>query len=378
SNMHTMNESSHSRSSSIASNLDSSTMPPATTQIDINNTVSSSVLATDALADSIQPTPSVPLSINTQPSSTTITTMPSHITADHHPPSLSPPSSSSVLSSLLRHGQYSIPSDVYSDTITTETIPSALDPSAWESDREATVCRNCQRRFTLWIRRHHCRRCGLVFCNQCSMGRAIMMISLGSHNGADIEDGFQLGPLLLERFPSLQRVCNNCQQWLSSPTTGATAAAATTPATAIGATASMRPTNTPLSSIPLASSSSSIISRNSNLHRRNSLSSVQSTMMDCPVCGVRLDSLGEREQQERHLRDCFDQPDGTPRGLTTVSYAVHILAANSPLLNKECPICFEEFDLGHQVAHLNCLCIYHRQCIDGWLVRGHLCPVHGQ
>ncbi|KAL0137571.1 ankyrin [Mucor lusitanicus] len=42
----------------------------------------------------------------------------------------------------------------------------------WESDLEAKECRGCRRRFGLLVRRHHCRCCGLIHCDRCSMSRA--------------------------------------------------------------------------------------------------------------------------------------------------------------------------------------------------------------
>ncbi|KAG0174666.1 hypothetical protein DFQ28_005264 [Apophysomyces sp. BC1034] len=45
---------------------------------------------------------------------------------------------------------------------------------AWESDTEAKECRRCSRRFGLIIRRHHCRRCGLIVCDRCSASRTYL------------------------------------------------------------------------------------------------------------------------------------------------------------------------------------------------------------
>lgn len=42
----------------------------------------------------------------------------------------------------------------------------------WESDLEAKECRGCRRKFGLLVRRHHCRCCGLIHCDRCSMSRA--------------------------------------------------------------------------------------------------------------------------------------------------------------------------------------------------------------
>ncbi|KAJ7993202.1 hypothetical protein DPEC_G00270000 [Dallia pectoralis] len=38
----------------------------------------------------------------------------------------------------------------------------------WLQDRETTHCLDCQGQFTWWLRRHHCRLCGRIFCYYCS------------------------------------------------------------------------------------------------------------------------------------------------------------------------------------------------------------------
>eukprot|EP01060_Flectonema_neradi_P017608 TRINITY_DN24475_c0_g1_i1.p1 TRINITY_DN24475_c0_g1~~TRINITY_DN24475_c0_g1_i1.p1 ORF type:complete len:171 (+),score=22.78 TRINITY_DN24475_c0_g1_i1:44-556(+) len=47
----------------------------------------------------------------------------------------------------------------------------------WVPDKEAADCRHCSRKFKSFRRRHHCRACGHVFCNNC-MGVG-MLSSLG-------------------------------------------------------------------------------------------------------------------------------------------------------------------------------------------------------
>ena len=54
------------------------------------------------------------------------------------------------------------------------THPSALqpaDPSTWEDDDAVVHCRTCNNRFTLFLRKHHCRQCGRIFCDNCSRAR---------------------------------------------------------------------------------------------------------------------------------------------------------------------------------------------------------------
>eukprot|EP01118_Nematostelium_gracile_P006010 TRINITY_DN191_c0_g1_i2.p1 TRINITY_DN191_c0_g1~~TRINITY_DN191_c0_g1_i2.p1 ORF type:complete len:408 (+),score=72.42 TRINITY_DN191_c0_g1_i2:126-1349(+) len=48
----------------------------------------------------------------------------------------------------------------------------------WESDKEVANCHDCNQRFTLFVRRHHCRRCGLIFCSDCSF-HSISLPNLG-------------------------------------------------------------------------------------------------------------------------------------------------------------------------------------------------------
>jgi len=68
-------------------------------------------------------------------------------------------------------------------------------------------------------------------------------------------------------------------------------------------------------------------------------------------------------------------------------YLVHRIVASAdasnttttPTEGKECPICFEDFVIGHDIATLSCLCQYHKECIDKWRLRGKQgCPVHYQ
>lgn len=39
---------------------------------------------------------------------------------------------------------------------------------AWVDDRAITNCSQCNRSFTLFIRKHHCRSCGQIFCDDCA------------------------------------------------------------------------------------------------------------------------------------------------------------------------------------------------------------------
>ncbi|KAG5176367.1 FYVE zinc finger-domain-containing protein, partial [Tribonema minus] len=42
----------------------------------------------------------------------------------------------------------------------------------WMPNANSMCCRLCERTFTVVRRRHHCRMCGELVCNQCSPHRA--------------------------------------------------------------------------------------------------------------------------------------------------------------------------------------------------------------
>eukprot|EP00598_Pedospumella_elongata_P001530 CAMPEP_0184979828 /NCGR_PEP_ID=MMETSP1098-20130426/9940_1 /TAXON_ID=89044 /ORGANISM="Spumella elongata, Strain CCAP 955/1" /LENGTH=319 /DNA_ID=CAMNT_0027503161 /DNA_START=63 /DNA_END=1022 /DNA_ORIENTATION=+ len=42
----------------------------------------------------------------------------------------------------------------------------------WELDKEVTYCRDCRRTFSMSLRRHHCRNCGGIYCDECSLSNA--------------------------------------------------------------------------------------------------------------------------------------------------------------------------------------------------------------
>jgi hypothetical protein len=44
----------------------------------------------------------------------------------------------------------------------------AADGVEWQPNKSAKVCQQCEKKFSLKVRRHHCRRCGGIFCAACS------------------------------------------------------------------------------------------------------------------------------------------------------------------------------------------------------------------
>lgn len=42
----------------------------------------------------------------------------------------------------------------------------------------------------------------------------------------------------------------------------------------------------------------------------------------------------------------------------------------------ECSICLDDMEIGQTVARLECLCLFHKMCLDEWFKRKNVCPQH--
>jgi len=49
----------------------------------------------------------------------------------------------------------------------------------WKPDQSAIACNSCQSNFTIIRRRHHCRKCGGIFCDPCSNNYSILPAEYG-------------------------------------------------------------------------------------------------------------------------------------------------------------------------------------------------------
>ena len=73
---------------------------------------------------------------------------------------------------------------------------------AWQPDRGTDACTQCGTKFWILMRRHHCRSCGCVVCNSCSLHRRVMVLQADAFASAAMRSA--------TRSSGPQRVCDTC------------------------------------------------------------------------------------------------------------------------------------------------------------------------
>ncbi|PGG98792.1 hypothetical protein AJ80_09476 [Polytolypa hystricis UAMH7299] len=112
----------------------------------------------------------------------------------------------------------------------------------------------------------------------------------------------------------------------------------------------------------------------------------------CPVCSQVLPSQGadgSESARESHIRTCIEghsgntassdnqssqPPNGPVRMLSFTATEKDCMGEDG--VTQECTICMEEYEVGAQLARLECLCKFHKPCIVEWFGRKQECPVH--
>ncbi|AEO70293.1 c0639c46-8413-4df0-ade1-c0f2d25e4e01 [Thermothielavioides terrestris] len=121
---------------------------------------------------------------------------------------------------------------------------------------------------------------------------------------------------------------------------------------------------------------------------------------ECPVCHRELPSrsLANFESlREAHINDCIaahsrygsggsgsasaSSPGGPdmlpPRPPRRTGMFPYTATEKDCVDSAECSICLEEFEVGVAMARLECLCRFHRACINAWWERHPgRCPIH--
>ncbi|AEO53419.1 hypothetical protein MYCTH_2294713 [Thermothelomyces thermophilus ATCC 42464] len=383
------------------------------------------------------------------------------------------------------------------DPPTLSTTPAQRAPPEvvlprWQPDSEQTYCPICGTQFSIFVRKHHCRKCGRVVCNACSPHRITI-----PHRYIVRPPG---APSPLSQGPSLSlldsqgwypefsggervRLCNPCvpdpntappqsqahqqssqndpaspgradssssNRWnfyfgagaANDPQTRTRSATlqpgpssssqppvppphrsnyearilwGTPPAyyrpTATSQSAPFYPGTAPRyrsmfdvgnrpgpSTIAGPSSSSSSSSASRTFHppvrRRPQIPEED----ECPVCHRELPprTLPNFETlREAHITGCIEShsryggrppasagedgssPDGARPGPRRTGMFPYTATEKDCVDSAECSICLEEFEVGVAMARLECLCRFHRACINAWWERHPgRCPVH--
>ncbi|KAJ9353610.1 putative E3 ubiquitin-protein ligase PIB1 [Paecilomyces variotii] len=111
----------------------------------------------------------------------------------------------------------------------------------------------------------------------------------------------------------------------------------------------------------------------------------------CPICNHILPPRGpdaSEEAREAHIRACIEghgrssphsgspssQPPHPMRMLAFTATEKDCVGHDG--MPQECTICMEEYEVGQQLARLECLCKFHKSCIVEWFGRKKECPVH--
>lgn len=255
------------------------------------------------------------------------------------------------------------------------SVPSGV-PS-WESDEGAKECCICHNQFSIFFRRHHCRKCGRVVCGNCSTSRSTYLPTT-----------YVVSPpsqIFLESPHVPHRTCDECMEELEMIRAALRGSryvgrdSRRQDATNQGSTGNGRTSNQgSRSSVASAGSSSS--SQHRYIDDDTLIQNVgidrEEDKHNCPICGRSLKNLDETAQEE-HVNDCLNREKARSERRPNRMIISQLSESEVQGLG-ECLICFEDFAQGDRVGRLECLCVYHEKCILDWFLRkgAGACPVH--
>ncbi|EHY56440.1 hypothetical protein HRR83_002479 [Exophiala dermatitidis] len=111
----------------------------------------------------------------------------------------------------------------------------------------------------------------------------------------------------------------------------------------------------------------------------------------CPICRRILPPKGpngDERDREMHIMECISARDPSYRAQTETGEPsqarIHMLPFTATEKDcvgqdgsaQECSICMVEYNVGDELARLECLCKFHKECIVEWLGHKAECPVH--
>jgi hypothetical protein len=85
-----------------------------------------------------------------------------------------------LVQALVRHGLSIAPAK------TAQDLTGLAHAARWKRDNEVNECEKCRKPFKVFLRRHHCRRCGGIFCETCSSWKVDLQIALAGENNKTV------------------------------------------------------------------------------------------------------------------------------------------------------------------------------------------------
>ncbi|KAL3233909.1 E3 ubiquitin-protein ligase PIB1 [Nakaseomyces bracarensis] len=269
--------------------------------------------------------------------------------------------------------------------------------AVWKPDEDSQICDRCQEKFTFLSRRHHCRCCGNIFCQKCSANFAL-------YDTRQVK--IVKNPEYYWEYPPY-RTCDACFQILRSQDL-------------ISSKYHYEEIQCQEENNTSNNTSTNTSNDNSNnspeeAEERRAIEQEQdeSESEHCPICNFDLRTFSTEPEREAHVIECINIAEETQQHHTTdrshdeneeVPEETEHHSLRCPTLQnrmlvykvpttsdkeqefQECPICFEEMLPGEKVGRLECLCMYHYDCIRSWFKKKrkstgttehrNFCPIH--
>lgn len=83
------------------------------------------------------------------------------------------------IDSLVHHGLTSAPK-------ASQNLAGLAHAARWKRDNEVSLCEKCKNGFSFTQRRHHCRRCGGIFCDRCSSWKVDLKVALAGESNKTV------------------------------------------------------------------------------------------------------------------------------------------------------------------------------------------------
>lgn len=273
----------------------------------------------------------------------------------------------------------------------------------WQPDKDVDQCLNCDAKFSFFLRRHHCRCCGGIFCGDCAkrfisynrqkvrvVRRASMDVEIGPYRTCEpcYRNLYSLG-LLSPSWNTRIHAENDNDNTSSSELINSN----TSLRTNVPAIAEDRSDEAAANLLEEEPDATEDVNAREETHREANF---------CPICSKAYSQIVENTQNEEaiqcHIEACLknaervrqhsngsenvnanaegEAPSGIKKEDTPVSKNRMLIYKvptdqdrEDPSEYPECSICFEEMVPGDKVGRLECLCVFHYKCIKSWFIK---------